>query len=447
MGARLVQLEEGRRVGSTPLRGPLARIGRDPTCDVVLDFARVSRRHAVLRRDVDGFTLADEGSSNGTALNGQPVGREPVRLHHGDLLDLAEGTVQLRFESAPSARLWLALAAAMVALALAATGALVWRLQAPPALPERAVRLAAEGHAAWQAGDAPLAKGRLQEAAGILFQQGSLDEVPRSAVMREAMGRLGRSLDGDPDLWRVFTDALEASAPPPPPPAEEEGRGCRLDAVPADRLDACMRERIELVMLGLRQDPTAMPEDLHRSVARRILHEHELLEEALERGRPWVPMLREELEAARMPPLLHYVALIESGYRVDARSPASAVGMWQFVPGTARQYGLHVGPDRDDRRDPERSTRAAARYLRDLAFEFGGDALLLALAGYNRGENGVRRALKRLDDPFSDRSYWRLVERGLLPTETSLYVTRFLAAAVSGEAGLPDREVLERAGY
>ena len=86
------------------------------------------------------------------------------------------------------------------------------------------------------------------------------------------------------------------------------------------------------------------------------------------------------------------------------------------------------------------------RYYRATAFEFGGDALLLALASYNRGENGVRRALKKLDDPFSDRSYWRLVEEGLLPEETALYVARFVAAAVAGEAGLPSRRTLDAAG-
>ena len=148
-----------------------------------------------------------------------------------------------------------------------------------------------------------------------------------------------------------------------------------------------------------------------------------------------------------MPPLLHYVALIESGYKNSATSSAAAAGIWQFMPATGRQYGLRVDDQVDERRTPEKATRAAARYLRDLAFEFGGDALLLALAGYNRGENGVRRSLKKLDDPFSDRSYWRLVERDLLPEETQSYVPRFIAAAVAGEGGLPSESVLREAGY
>ncbi len=65
----------------------------------------------------------------------------------------------------------------------------------------------------------------------------------------------------------------------------------------------------------------------------------------------------------------------------------------------------------------------------------------------NYGQGRVRGALKKLDDPFNDRSYWRLVERELLPDETAQYVARFVAAAVAGEAGLPPPEVLEAAGY
>jgi membrane-bound lytic murein transglycosylase D len=106
-----------------------------------------------------------------------------------------------------------------------------------------------------------------------------------------------------------------------------------------------------------------------------------------------------------------------------------------------------VGGSRDERSDPKRSTTAAARYLRSLAFEFGGESLMLVLASYNRGENAVRRSLKRLEDPYSDRSYWALVKAGYLPDETADYVARYVAAAVAGEAGLPSQAVLADAGY
>jgi len=158
-------------------------------------------------------------------------------------------------------------------------------------------------------------------------------------------------------------------------------------------------------------------------------------------------MLREQLEAQNMPPLLHYLALIESGYRAHAVSPVGATGLWQIMPETARTYGLTVTEEQDDRYDPLEATRAAARYLRDLAFDFGGDSLFLAVAAYNRGERNVRQALRQLDDPFSDRNYWELVARELLPAETAVYVPRLLAATVAGEAGLPDVGALQAAGY
>jgi soluble lytic murein transglycosylase-like protein len=260
------------------------------------------------------------------------------------------------------------------------------------------------------------------------------------------MERLGEHLDSGVDLWTLFRDVLEA-ARPRPAPAQSERIGCRLDEVASRDLEACLREQIELVLYALRQDPTSVPDGFHREVGARLRRENAYIRRALEQGRPIIPMLRREFEAANMPPLLHYVALIESGYDNNAVSPAKAVGMWQFMPATARHYGLVVRGSTDERRDRVKSTRAAAQYLRDLAFEFGGEALLLALAGYNRGENGVRRALKRMDDPFSDRSYWRLVEKRLLPEETAKYVPRFMAAAVAGEAGLPRQEVLAAAGY
>ncbi len=177
------------------------------------------------------------------------------------------------------------------------------------------------------------------------------------------------------------------------------------------------------------------------------MKEHEFIGRALERGSYLVPMLREKLEAENMPPLLHYLALIESGYRAQVVSPAGAKGLWQFIPQTARRYGLTVTKERDDRYDPAESTRAAARYLRDLAFDFGGDSLFLAVASYNRGERGVHRALRQLDNPFTDRNYWELVAQELLPSETLNYVPRLLAATVAGEAGLPDVGVLAAAGY
>jgi len=462
MQARLVQIEGQRRLRAVPVGADDVRIGRDPTSEVVVDFARVSRHHAVIRALGERHTVVDLGSTNGTTVNGLPVDDTPRLLESGDVVELG-GTVALLYETGPfrSPTPWLATAAAMVLLAV---GLLIyngWQAHTHDPVHEAAVRHARLAHEAAAEGDLEEAKQSLRRAAGVLFRAGRLDDVPRGDVMRVALERLGASLArelGSPvDLWTVFEASLAATQPsaptpePAPPGAGPAPRPapppCRLDEVPPSYLRPCIQERIEGVMRALHQDPANLPGEFADEVAARILYEHAGIRAGLDRGRELVPMLEQELTRARMPGLLHYLALVESGYDPRARSGAGAAGLWQFMPGTARQYGLRVDGPGDERLDPVKSTRAASRYLRDLAFEFGGDALLLALSGYNRGENGVRRALKRLDDPFNDRSYWRLVEEGLLPPETATYVTRFVAAAVSGEAGLPSPEALREAGF
>ncbi len=445
MGLQLVRIEGGERGTVFPLHEREIVIGRDPSADLVVDVPRVSRRHALLQLVDERHQLTDLGSSNGTEVNGVPL-RSPVLLQAGDRVKLG-GEAELLYERRAAGGSLLRVAILVAGLAVCGMG--IWAaghfLTRAPGLPERAIELASQGLEAAREGDQAAAKARLQSAAGVLFREGELEGVPRSQLLRVAMRRLGGALEGDPNLWGVFLEALEATRPQPPAPSPKVG--CRLDRVAAAQLRACLGEQIELVLVALWQDPGVLPPEFHRQVGAQLRREHAFLERALERGRPLVPKLRQAFEEARMPPLLHYVALIESGYRADAVSPAQALGLWQFMPATARHYGLRVGNGIDERRDVDKSTRAAVRYLKGLAFEFGGDALLLALAGYNRGENGVRRALKQLDDPFRERSYWVLVERGLLPRETALYVPRFVAAAVAGEAGLPDPARLAEAGY
>jgi membrane-bound lytic murein transglycosylase D len=126
-----------------------------------------------------------------------------------------------------------------------------------------------------------------------------------------------------------------------------------------------------------------------------------------------------------VPTDLIWLGLVESGYNASARSPKSAAGVWQFIPETAVRFGLSVGRS-DERLDPVKSARAAARYLKFLYGLFAD--WNLALAAYNAGEQRVLDAIKR----SGSRDFWRLSTLRLLPEETREYVPAVLAAQQLG---------------
>ena len=145
------------------------------------------------------------------------------------------------------------------------------------------------------------------------------------------------------------------------------------------------------------------------------------------------PMIRERLAEEGLPGDLVYLALIESGFSNTATSRAKAVGMWQFMKGTGKHYGLRVDSWVDERRDPYLATDAAARHLRDLSRRFG--SLYLAAAAYNAGSGRVSRGLKRLpddeEDPLaSDATFFRLYDTKHIRRETKDYVPKLIAAAL-----------------
>jgi membrane-bound lytic murein transglycosylase D len=127
-----------------------------------------------------------------------------------------------------------------------------------------------------------------------------------------------------------------------------------------------------------------------------------------------------------MPASLRYLPLIESGYNPSARSRATAVGLWQFMAGTARSLGMDVTPFVDERRNPYKSTDAAVRFLSSLRDEFG--SWFLALAAYNSGPTRTRRILRRHAPlaPGTDSLFWAL--RGYFPRETQEFVPKLISA-------------------
>ncbi len=146
------------------------------------------------------------------------------------------------------------------------------------------------------------------------------------------------------------------------------------------------------------------------------------MEKYLSRSTKYAPMMKRILAEQGLPEDLIYVVYIESGFSSVARSRASAVGYWQFIRGTGRNYGLKINGYLDERRDPELSTIAAAKYFKSLYSLFG--SWYLSLAAYNAGENRIKRVVMK----NHTRDFWYLAQKRQLPSETMHYVPKYLAA-------------------
>jgi peptidoglycan lytic transglycosylase D len=152
------------------------------------------------------------------------------------------------------------------------------------------------------------------------------------------------------------------------------------------------------------------------------------IQESLERGAKYLPMIQNVFRAEGLPLDLAYIPIIESSFKTNALSKANAKGPWQFMKGTARESGLHTDWFIDERSDPEKATIAAAKYLKSLSRMFNGDWNMV-LAAYNGGPGRVSRAMKRsgVDD------FWKLSATSkYLPRETREYVPLIMAAMIIG---------------
>jgi pSer/pThr/pTyr-binding forkhead associated (FHA) protein len=425
-------------------------IGRAPENDLVVTDASVSQRHAAVTLERDGWWLQDLGSTNGTVVAGRRIERMAVgsglrvRLgHHGPsmrvTLEEAREEEAATRTAVPSetaiARRYLGRRApsGMGELTAILRGALlkVQRRRSRRYLLVLAFFFLA---AAAAAGYAYRLRGQVERqraAASELFYRAKGLELDLARLQLDAEERESyRDRAGELDRrYRDLVEELGIYGPKTP-------REIQL---------------VYRVVHRLGESEIDVPREFVDEVLRYIAlwRTTPRLERAMARAREgnYGSRVAEIMLEQGLPPELFYLALQESDLDPGAVGPETrfgiAKGMWQMIPGTAREYGLLTGPlvgvrrrdPLDQRHDVERSTRAAARYLRQIYTTDAQASGLLVIAAYNWGQSNVLRLIRSLPENPRERNFWQLLIRheDRIPRETYDYVFSIVSAAVIGE--------------
>lgn len=191
------------------------------------------------------------------------------------------------------------------------------------------------------------------------------------------------------------------------------------------QVDPHLKELAGQHLLNTRFDiPVVLNDDVLRLLNFYQNRGREIMEEGLKRSGMYVPLFREIFREEGVPLDLVYMAHVESHFKPNAYSRARARGLWQFMLGTGRLYGLRQDWWIDERSDIVKSTHAAAQHLRDLYERFGD--WHLAMAAYNVGSSRIERVRRR----YGELDYWAMVKRRMLPRETRSFVPSILAALI-----------------
>jgi soluble lytic murein transglycosylase-like protein len=460
------------------------RIGRGEDCDVRFDArldTRVSTHHAEIRFQDGQYQVVDVGSTNGTLLNGKPV--RAHRLRSGDKIAFgAQGGPEVRFDVEESFA-GLRHNGGSVPLQMPV------QRKPPPNLArasqdaasladEAQVRIAQaragsggqpSGQTMFIMADAlkkveavTQKKGR-KKTTGIVLAVVSLSLVGFGAlgaviwqqkkqieqIVQKKDGldkqiskiQLAMQIESDPDKLASLEDQLtlltgKAQAAIGELQKKDKTEAQKLEQA-GDELDREIRRILSKFNSQTYAVPPIFKERLKHYIDRNMRQAG--TRAVYKRKQQYWPLIVKEFSALGLPEEMGYVAWQESGFDPLAESTAKARGMWQFMDFRAREFGMRVDRSRgiDDRTDVLKSTRGAARYLANLLAEFGEDSFMLAIASYNKGENGMRRVLHEIAQQpggfrKDKRDFWHLYRLKKLPEETLEYVPQILAAAILG---------------
>jgi membrane-bound lytic murein transglycosylase D len=448
------------------------QIGRDPECDVCVEDGRVSREHVLVVFEGGRWRLRDQRSGNGVYVNGTRVhtadieGSLKVRLGSDGPLVVLDVDSQSQPAGQPPARA--AAAGETVLMADVAKRYFEGVDEGPVGGRTRLIRKAF-GDIQEKQRQAHLKQRRLYNAIVLVLIVAALavggyayyghQQILKQQVLAEELFYDMKSLDVQ---IASVERALAASSKSQGPNLVQEYRERRRQLEASyDRYvsglklyDHALSPQEQLILRVTRtfgECEMAAPSDYLVEVSRYVQTWRSTgrfakgVTRAREKG--YVRKIVAEFETQNLPPQFFYLALQESDFDELASGPPTylgfAKGMWQFVPPTAKRYGLTIGPlagvprpdPADDRHQWEKATKAAAAYIKEIYSTDAQASGLLVMASYNWGERRVVNALKKMPANPRERNFWKVLaqHRDQVPKETYDYVMMIVSAAAIGE--------------
>ena len=457
--AQLVRLNGPQSGAEHGIEKDVFTVGRDPQSDILPDgdhAAIVSARHLEIRRTEGGFQLVDLGSTNGTLVDGERV--EQADLEPGMVISLGVDGPAFEFRTG-EARARVVQKTQVVDLSAKT------RRKSGEEQEELLQEAVEKARSVRRSGDSGHTMAIMREALGAAVDRSSRKFKLIIAILVAALvGVSGwavwrvQSLVSELDrvdlrIGQIEVELGNASDPERVQTLIQELNGYQQRALVIERnllyqLGSRSEEQdfieaeIRRLMQDLGAEQYSIPPEFRDQVEVHINRfrgpDRPNVERALIHERDKLDLIRRLVEESNLPPDLAYMVLVETAFRMKSVSPAGAAGPWQFVPATARAYGLTVNDQVDDRFDIPKSTAAACKYIRHLILDFGtGSSVMLALAAYNFGPTKIKRVIRKVEDPIRQRSFWYLYRSRALPRETREYVPKLVAAILIGRN--PDR--------